>query len=78
MFEATLNSKLMYCLESIQLTTSEQDTLDSFQMKMLRRILRVPSTCIDREGRINVFSIAWCNSMGITMLDYPPGGKVES
>ena len=48
-FEATLNSKLIYGLESIQLTKSEQDTLDSFQMKMLPRILRVPSTYIDRE-----------------------------
>ena len=49
MFEATLNSKLMYGLESIQLTKSEQDTIDSFQMKMLRRILRVPRIYIDRE-----------------------------
>lgn len=39
----------MYGLESIRITRSEQDTLDSFRMKMSRRTLRVTSTCIDRE-----------------------------
>ena len=48
-FEAALSTKLLYGLETIQLTRSEQNTLDAFQMKMLRRILRVPSTYIDRE-----------------------------
>ena len=48
-FDAALNTKLLYGLETIQLTRSEQNTLDAFQMKMLRRILRVPSTYIDRE-----------------------------
>ena len=47
-FEAALSTKLLYGLETIQLTRSEQNTLDMFQMKMLRRILRVPSTYIDR------------------------------
>lgn len=40
-FVAALNFKVMYRLESIQLTKS--DTRNSFQMKMLRRI-RVPGT----------------------------------
>ena len=44
-----MSTKLLYGLETIQLTRSEQNTLDAFQMKMLRRILRVPSTYIDRE-----------------------------
>ena len=51
-FEAALSTKLLYGLETIQLTRSEQNTsLDAFQLKMLRRILRVrvPSTYIDRE-----------------------------
>ena len=49
MFEAALSTKLLYGLETIQLTRSEQNTLDAFKLKMLRRILRVPSTFIDRE-----------------------------
>ena len=38
----------MYSLEVIQLTKSELNKLDAFQMKGLRRILKIPSTVIDR------------------------------
>ena len=48
-FEAALSTKLLYGLETIQLAKPEQNTLDAFQPKMLRRILRVPSTYFDRE-----------------------------
>ena len=48
-FEAALSTKLPHGLETMQLTRSEQNTLYAFQLKMLRRILRVPSTHIDRE-----------------------------
>ena len=38
-FEAALSTKLLYGLETLQLTRSEQNTsLDAFQLKMLRRI----------------------------------------
>ena len=38
----------MYSLEVIQLTQNELNKLDAFQMKGLRRILKIPSTFIDR------------------------------
>ena len=38
-----------YGLETVELTHAEQDKLDAFQMKGLRRILKVPPTHIDRE-----------------------------
>ena len=41
-------SKLLYSLETIQLTKSEQNRLDAWQHKMLRRILNVPPTHLDR------------------------------
>ena len=43
------NSKLLYGLETVQLTQSEQNRIDAFQMKMLKRILRVPPTHIGRS-----------------------------
>ena len=43
----------------MQLTKSEQNSIDAFQMKMLREILRVPSTYIDR---------AWTNQRIIDTL----------
>ena len=47
-FKAIMHSKLMYSLEVIQLTQNDLNKLDAFQMKALRRILKIPSTFIDR------------------------------
>lgn len=47
-FDAVIRSKLLYSLECIQLTTAEQDRIDAFQTKGLRRILDIPPTHIDR------------------------------
>ena len=58
-FEATLSSKLLYGLETMQLTKSELNSIDVFQMKMLKNNLRVPSTYIDR---------AWTNQRIIENL----------
>ena len=41
--------KLLYGLETIQLTRAEQDRVDAFQMKMLRRVLQVPPTHVNRD-----------------------------
>ena len=41
--------KLLYGLETIQLTRAEQDRVDEFQMKMLRRVLQVPPTPVNRD-----------------------------
>lgn len=48
-FTSIIRSKLLYGLESIQLTQTEVSKLNSFQNKTLRRILKKPPTFIDRE-----------------------------
>ena len=47
-FDSILKSKVLYGLECIQLTKSDLSKLDAFQMKGLRRILKIPPTFIDR------------------------------
>jgi len=47
-FDAVIRAKLLYSLECIQLTAVEQERLDAFQTKGLRRILNIPPTHIDR------------------------------
>ena len=69
MFEAALSSKLLYGLETTQLTKSELNSIDAFQMKMLRKILRVPSTYIDR---------AWTNQRIIEHLSQQFGYRHQS
>jgi len=47
-FDAMIRSKLLYGLETIQLTQNEKLRLDAFQMKGIRRLLQIPPTHIDR------------------------------
>ena len=47
-FDAMIRSKLLYGLETIQLTQNEKLRLDAFQMKGIRRILQIPPTHVDR------------------------------
>ena len=60
-FEAVINSKILYGLESIQLTLAEQNRLDALQMNMLRKILRVPTIFVNRE---------WTNQKVIDTLEH--------
>ena len=60
-FDAVIKSKILYGLESIQLTQAEQSRLDALQMKTLRKILRVPTTFVDRE---------WTNQKVIDTLEH--------
>ena len=48
-FNAIIRSKLLYGLETIQLTNAEISKLNAFQNKSLRQILKKPPTYIDRE-----------------------------
>ena len=48
-FDAILRSKLMYGLESAQLTESSRQRLDTFQLKGLRQILKITTTYVDRH-----------------------------
>ena len=47
-YHAILVSKLIYDLETLQLTNNLANMLDAFQQKGLRRILGIPPTYIDR------------------------------
>jgi hypothetical protein len=59
-FDAILGSKLLYGLETIQLTEPEKAQINAFQIKCLRRILNVPPTHIDRT---------WTNKRVIEQLE---------
>ena len=48
-FNAILRSKLMYGLESAQLTESSRQRLGTFQLKGLRQILKITTTYVDRQ-----------------------------
>ena len=65
-FGSTLASKLLYGLESLQLTLNEQKLIDNFQMKMLRNVFGVPPT--------NVIS-SWANQAVLNELSQMYGYK---
>jgi hypothetical protein len=48
-FDAVIRSKLLYGLETIHLTGAMLKKIDAFQMRCLRRILKIPSSFIDRR-----------------------------
>lgn len=47
-FQAVVNAKLVYGLETTQLTASREKQLDAFQVRAFRRMMQVPSIFIDR------------------------------
>jgi len=47
-FDAIIRSKLLYGLETMQLTQNEKLRIDAHQMKGIRRILNIPPTHVDR------------------------------
>ena len=49
MFNAIIRAKLIYGLETIAMNPRVQNTLDTFQLKCLRKILKIPTTYIDRQ-----------------------------
>ena len=49
-FDAVVRSKLLYGLETIHLTDAMLKKVDAFQLRCLRKILKVPSTFIDRRN----------------------------
>ena len=48
--DAVLRTKLLYGIESTQLTESCQNKLETFQMKVMRKILKIDSTYINRQN----------------------------
>ena len=53
-FNSIVISKLMYGLETIQLTQTELNKLDSFQMKCIRRNLKIPPHTLTERKQINL------------------------
>ena len=49
-FRALIESKLMYGLESAQLNASHKISLNRFQLRGLRKILKMKTTYIDRNN----------------------------
>ena len=49
-FDEVVRSKLLYGLETIQLTGAMLKKIDAFQIRCLKRILRIPSTFTDRQN----------------------------
>ena len=49
-FDAVICSKLLYGLETLHLTSACLKKLDAFQLRCLRRILKIPPTFIDRAN----------------------------
>ena len=47
-FNAVIRAKLMYGLETIVMNAADINTLDTFQLKCLRKILKLPTTYINR------------------------------
>ena len=47
--DAVIRSKLLYAMETMELTKGQRDRIDAFQMKGHRRILGIPPTHIDRS-----------------------------
>ena len=47
-FNAIIRSKLLYGLETIQLTNAEKNRINAFHIKCLRRILKIPPTFEDK------------------------------
>jgi len=52
-FNSICRSKLMYGLETLQMSKAMTNRLDSFQCKGFRKILKWKSTYIDRENTNN-------------------------
>ena len=51
-FNAVIQSKILYGLETMQLTQRELNKVDSFQTRNFRHILRIPLTFVDRTQTI--------------------------
>ena len=58
-YDAVIRSKLLYSLETIHLTQSLRKKLDAFHLRGLRRILKLPTTYIDkRNTNARVYELA--------------------
>ena len=57
-FEVCINSKLLYGLVTAVLTKAERGRLDGFQVRCLRRILKVPPSYYSRIPNLQVLTMA--------------------
>eukprot|EP00975_Prorocentrum_lima_P056965 11952627-Prorocentrum_lima.AAC.1 len=49
-YDAVIRSKLLYGLEGLQLTEQQELSLNTFQLKGLRKILRIKTTFVDHAN----------------------------
>ena len=49
-YDAIVRSKLLYGLETLHLTQAVANKIDAFQMRGLRKILKIPPTFVDRRN----------------------------
>ena len=49
-FDAVIRSKLLYGLETVHLTEALLKKIDAFQMQCVRKILKIPTTFIDKTN----------------------------
>ena len=49
-YDAVIRSKLVYGLESVELTAGQIRHLNAFQLKSIRRILKMKTTFVEREN----------------------------
>ena len=66
-FDAVVRSKLLYGLETVHLTDAMLRKIDAFQMRCLRKILKIPSTFIDRRFS-NRFVLQRCTEVLFSTL----------
>ena len=58
-YDAVIKSKLLYNLETVHLTRSLRQKLDAFHLRGLRKILKLPTTYVDRRfSNARVYEIA--------------------
>ena len=62
-FDAVVRSNLLYGLETIQLTGAMLKKIDAFQIRCLKRILRIPSTFTDRRQNPNRVALQRCTEI---------------
>jgi len=73
-YETVIHSKLLYGLESAQLTAAQQRKLNTFQYKGLRQILKISTTYIDRS-HTNAFVLQRARQAMIRIPPVAPNAK---
>ena len=69
-FQACVVSKLLYGLHTAWLNKAERDRLDAFHIRCLRRILKIPPSCISHVTNASVWESASSRPLSHRLLQY--------